>query len=196
MSESSDRENHDPLAFVRDDTKSEEPIPYVCSKDESAQSEHLVEGIIESRIVVHKGGAVGPENFREKLWPATLGFVELGLQGLLHNFVHGFNLAIGLRMGWGGEAKTDFEAGHQCRVRAISILGELPYEPVSVRPSDCRRCLYEFPEGHKYLPLESDTGGWGHPYGAVINGADEWGLCAGLVQELDVDVATYALLQG
>ncbi|KAI5348613.1 hypothetical protein L3X38_001500 [Prunus dulcis] len=31
---------------------------------------------------------------------------------------------------------------------------------------------------------------------AVINDADEWGLCAGLVQEFYVDVATYALLQG
>ncbi|KAI5350261.1 hypothetical protein L3X38_003152 [Prunus dulcis] len=84
---------------------------------------------------------------------------------------------------------------------------------MSVRPSGCRRCLHEFLGGHSDPPLESGIGGIEqsdgervvprqkledevHPCRAVINGADEWGLCAGLIQELDVDVATYALLQG
>ncbi|CAL2252506.1 unnamed protein product [Prunus armeniaca] len=47
MSESSDRESHDPLAFGREDTESEEPNEYVCSEDESSQTEGVVECIIE-----------------------------------------------------------------------------------------------------------------------------------------------------
>ncbi|KAI5324307.1 hypothetical protein L3X38_033380 [Prunus dulcis] len=35
--------------------------------------------------------------------------IRFGNWGLLDIFVHCFNLAIGLRMGWGGEAKTDLE---------------------------------------------------------------------------------------
>ncbi|CAL2239905.1 unnamed protein product [Prunus armeniaca] len=55
MSESSNKESHDPPAFGRDDTESEEPSEYVCSEGESSQTEGLVEGIIESRLVVHDG---------------------------------------------------------------------------------------------------------------------------------------------
>ncbi|CAL8148624.1 unnamed protein product [Prunus armeniaca] len=47
MSESSDRESHDPLAFGSEDTESEEPNEYVCSEDESSQTEGVVECIIE-----------------------------------------------------------------------------------------------------------------------------------------------------
>ncbi|KAL6269603.1 hypothetical protein ACE6H2_026514 [Prunus campanulata] len=59
MSESSDRESHDPPTFGGKDTKSEssqlEPSLYVCSKRESSQTEGVVEGVIESRMVVHEG---------------------------------------------------------------------------------------------------------------------------------------------
>ncbi|CAL2255728.1 unnamed protein product [Prunus armeniaca] len=55
MSESSDRESHEPPAFGGEDTESEEPSQYVCSEDESSQTEGVVEGMIESRIVVHEG---------------------------------------------------------------------------------------------------------------------------------------------
>ncbi|CAL2270988.1 unnamed protein product [Prunus armeniaca] len=34
-----------------------------------------------------------------------------GGAGLLDDFVHSFDLAIGLMMGWGGEAKTYLEVG-------------------------------------------------------------------------------------
>ena len=55
MSESSDRESPDPSAFGEDDTESEEPSQYVCSKDESLETEGMVEGIIESRMIRHGG---------------------------------------------------------------------------------------------------------------------------------------------
>ncbi|CAL2229627.1 unnamed protein product [Prunus armeniaca] len=38
-----------------EDTESEEPSKYVCSEYESSQTEGLVEGLIESRMVVHEG---------------------------------------------------------------------------------------------------------------------------------------------
>ncbi|CAL8152804.1 unnamed protein product [Prunus armeniaca] len=43
MSESSDRESHEPPAFGGEDTESEEPSQYVCSEDESSQTEGVVE---------------------------------------------------------------------------------------------------------------------------------------------------------
>ncbi|CAL8992716.1 unnamed protein product [Prunus brigantina] len=55
MFESSDKESHDPPAFGGEDTESEEPSQYVCSEDESSQTEGVVEGMIESRMVVHEG---------------------------------------------------------------------------------------------------------------------------------------------
>ncbi|CAL2256831.1 unnamed protein product [Prunus armeniaca] len=55
MSESSDRESHDPTAFGGEDTESEEPNQYVCSEAECSQTEGVVEGMIESRMVVHDG---------------------------------------------------------------------------------------------------------------------------------------------
>ncbi|CAL2277107.1 unnamed protein product [Prunus armeniaca] len=41
MSESSDKESPDPLAFGGDDTESEEASEYVCYEDESSQTESL-----------------------------------------------------------------------------------------------------------------------------------------------------------
>ncbi|CAL2255805.1 unnamed protein product [Prunus armeniaca] len=55
MSESSDSKSHDPPAFGGEDTESEEPSQYVCSEDESSQTKGVVEGMIESRMVVHEG---------------------------------------------------------------------------------------------------------------------------------------------
>ncbi|BBH05100.1 hypothetical protein Prudu_016392 [Prunus dulcis] len=55
MSESSDRESPDPPAFGGDDTESEEPSQYVCSEEESSETEGIVEGIIESRMIGHGG---------------------------------------------------------------------------------------------------------------------------------------------
>ncbi|VVA30048.1 PREDICTED: cytosolic purine 5'-nucleotidase, partial [Prunus dulcis] len=55
MSESSDRESPDPPAFGGDDTESEEPSQYVCSEEESSETEGMVEGIIESRMIGHGG---------------------------------------------------------------------------------------------------------------------------------------------
>ena len=52
MSESSDRESLDPPAFGGDDTESEEPSQYVCSEEESSDTEGLVEGTIESRMIL------------------------------------------------------------------------------------------------------------------------------------------------
>ena len=52
MSERSDRESLDPPAFGGDDTESEEPSQYVCSEEESSDTEGLVEGTIESRMVL------------------------------------------------------------------------------------------------------------------------------------------------
>ncbi|BBN70398.1 hypothetical protein Prudu_1468S000100, partial [Prunus dulcis] len=52
MSESSDRESLDPPAFGGDDTESEEPSQYICSEEESSDTEGLVEGTIESRMIV------------------------------------------------------------------------------------------------------------------------------------------------
>ncbi|KAI5313234.1 hypothetical protein L3X38_042408 [Prunus dulcis] len=45
--------------------------------------------------------------------------------------------------------------GRQCGVKARSILGRLPYGPVSMRPNGCRRCLHGFLGGHSDPPLES-----------------------------------------
>lgn len=55
MFESSGRESHDPPAFRGEDTESEEPSLYVCSEGESSQTEGVVEGVIEGRMVVHEG---------------------------------------------------------------------------------------------------------------------------------------------
>ena len=52
MSESSDRESLDPPAFGGDDIESEEPSQYVCSEEESSDTEGLVEGTIESRMIL------------------------------------------------------------------------------------------------------------------------------------------------
>ncbi|CAL2270985.1 unnamed protein product [Prunus armeniaca] len=54
-SESSSRESHDPPAFGGKDTKSEEPSQYVCSEGESSETKVMVEGVIESRMVVYEG---------------------------------------------------------------------------------------------------------------------------------------------
>ncbi|CAL8168090.1 unnamed protein product [Prunus armeniaca] len=54
-SESSSRESHDPPAFGGEDTKSEEPSQYVCSEGESSETKVVVEGVIESRMVVYEG---------------------------------------------------------------------------------------------------------------------------------------------
>ncbi|CAB4298879.1 unnamed protein product [Prunus armeniaca] len=55
MSKSSGRESHDLLAFGEEDTESEEASLYVCSEDESSETEGVVEGVIESRMIVHEG---------------------------------------------------------------------------------------------------------------------------------------------
>lgn len=64
MSESSDRESHDPFALGGEDTESEssqsEPSLYVCSERESSQTEGVVDGAIESRMVVYEGDRVEP----------------------------------------------------------------------------------------------------------------------------------------
>ncbi|CAL2247011.1 unnamed protein product [Prunus armeniaca] len=60
MSDSSDKEGPDPLAFGGDDIESEEASEYVCSEDESSQTKGLVEGLIEARMVVHEGEMAGP----------------------------------------------------------------------------------------------------------------------------------------
>ncbi|CAL2247848.1 unnamed protein product [Prunus armeniaca] len=41
-------------------SESEEASEYVCSEDESSQTEGLVEGLIEARMVVHEGEMAGP----------------------------------------------------------------------------------------------------------------------------------------
>ncbi|CAL8997921.1 unnamed protein product [Prunus brigantina] len=46
---------HDPFALGGDNTESEEAREYVCSEDESSQTEGLVEGLVEARMVVHEG---------------------------------------------------------------------------------------------------------------------------------------------
>ncbi|BBG93111.1 hypothetical protein Prudu_001023 [Prunus dulcis] len=51
MSESSDRESLDPPAFGGDDTESDEPSQYICSEEEDSETEGLVEGTIESRMI-------------------------------------------------------------------------------------------------------------------------------------------------
>ncbi|CAL2271651.1 unnamed protein product [Prunus armeniaca] len=41
-------------------SESEEASEYVCSKDESSQTEGFVEGLIEAKMVVHEGEMAGP----------------------------------------------------------------------------------------------------------------------------------------
>ena len=54
MSESSDRESNPP-AFGGDDIESEEPSQYICSEEESSETEGMVEGTIESRMIGPRG---------------------------------------------------------------------------------------------------------------------------------------------
>ncbi|CAL2247509.1 unnamed protein product [Prunus armeniaca] len=55
MSESSGRESYDPPAFGGENTEGEEPSLYVCSEGESSQTEGVVKGVIESRMVGLEG---------------------------------------------------------------------------------------------------------------------------------------------
>ncbi|KAI5344176.1 hypothetical protein L3X38_012053 [Prunus dulcis] len=185
--------------------------------------------------------SVGLENFWEQLWPATLGFGKLGFQGLFDNFVHDFDLAIGLELA--GEAKQRrilrLEqnclnlALSNCRPLFVTMVLGIPKRltifcqtKVSMRAAvmvakaststhrhrsnEVQSPLGKRPRtdhGCQWFNWESNTGksltlivllgeGLGISVRAVVNSTYEWGVCAGLVQELDVDVATYALLQG
>ncbi|CAL2246902.1 unnamed protein product [Prunus armeniaca] len=45
------RESRDPPAFGGEDTESEEPSQYVCSEDESSQTEGVVEEVVTDRVL-------------------------------------------------------------------------------------------------------------------------------------------------
>lgn len=55
MFESFGKESQDPLAFGGKETESDERSLFIGSEDESTELEHVVEGVIESRMVGCEG---------------------------------------------------------------------------------------------------------------------------------------------